>query len=282
MNSGRPGEGAISSYNPPAMTSAFDQYIGVDYSGAGDNEQGLAGLRVYVAADAGPPREVRPRRDRRRHWSRRTLAEWLSDQLNQSTRSLVGVDHGFGFPLSYLERYRLIHRPWRKTIDDFRDAWPTDEPGVRVEDVRRGRVGRGGARAGDARERRLVERRTGGAKSIFHFDVPGSVAKSTHAGLPWLARIVDAAACRVHVWPFDGWTPAPGLSVLSEVFPSRWRALRPTGRRTADQHDAFVIAAALRDAAQSGALADWWTPRLSAADRATASAEGWILGVTEG
>jgi len=32
----------------------------------------------------------------------------------------------------------------------------------------------------------LTEVRTGAAKSVFHFDMPDSVANSTHAGLPWL------------------------------------------------------------------------------------------------
>ena len=35
-----------------------------------------------------------------------------------------------------------------------------------------------------ARWRRLTEERAGGTKSVFHFDVRGSVAKSTHAGIP--------------------------------------------------------------------------------------------------
>jgi hypothetical protein len=43
-----------------------------------------------------------------------------------------------------------------------------------------------------------------GAKSVFHFDVPGSVAKSTHAGLPWL-RYIRLHVPTVHFWPFDGW-----------------------------------------------------------------------------
>jgi hypothetical protein len=38
----------------------------------------------------------------------------------------------------------------------------------------------GAARMGNSRWRRLTEERTGGAKSVFHFDVQGSVAKSTH------------------------------------------------------------------------------------------------------
>jgi hypothetical protein len=46
---------------------------------------------------------------------------------------------------------------------------------------------------GNARWRRLTEERAGSAKSVFHFDVQGLVAKSTHAGIPWL-RFNPAAA----------------------------------------------------------------------------------------
>ncbi len=44
-------------------------------------------------------------------------------------------------------------------------------------------AGNGAARMGNACWRRLTEERAGGAKSVFHFDVQGSVAKSTHAAL---------------------------------------------------------------------------------------------------
>ncbi len=55
-----------------------------------------------------------------------------------------------------------------------------------VDFVRDGLHGKGADRAGSTRWRRLTEERAGSAKSVFHFDVPGSVAKSTHAGIPWL------------------------------------------------------------------------------------------------
>ena len=50
---------------------------------------------------------------------------------------------------------------------------------------------------------RLTEERVG-AKSVFHFDVPRSVSKSTHAGIPWLRFIRLRLGARVHFWPFDG------------------------------------------------------------------------------
>ena len=58
---------------------------------------------------------------------------------------------------------------------------------------------------GSARWRRLTEERARGAKSVFHFDVQGAVAKSTHAGIPWLRFIRQQRGARVHFWPFDGW-----------------------------------------------------------------------------
>jgi hypothetical protein len=130
-----------------------------------------------------------------------------------------------------------------------------------------------------ARWRRLTEERTGGAKSVFHFDVQGSVAKSTHAGIPWLRCIRERLGPRVHFWPFDGWDIPAGRSAIAEVYPSLWRrGFAPEGR-TGDQHDAFCIAAWLALADRDGTLAGLLKPDLSPAERAAAQVEGWILGV---
>jgi hypothetical protein len=74
--------------------------------------------------------------------------------------------------------------------------------------------------------------------------VPGSVAKSTHAGLPWLRFVRRRVGPRVHF-----------------------------------QHDAFAAAEWLRRADRDGSLADFWNPPLDPSERATAAFEGWILGV---
>ena len=71
-----------------------------------------------------------------------------------------------------------------------------------ISSARRTRYG--AARTGNARWRRLTEERAGGAKSVFYFDVQGSVAKSTHAGIPWLRFIRQQLGPRIHFWPFDG------------------------------------------------------------------------------
>src|SRR5262249_13575045 len=141
----------------------------------------------------------------------------------------------------------------------------------------RGIMGNGAARAGNARWRRLTEERARGAKSVFHFDVQGSVAKSTHAGIPWLRFMRDRLRPHVHFWPLVG-IPA-GHSAIAEVYPSLWRRGFALEGRTPDQHDAFCIATWLGRADCGGTLTGLLKPDLSPADRAVAQVEGWILGV---
>ncbi len=153
-----------------------------------------------------------------------------------------------------------------------------------VDFVRDGHRGAGAKRTGNSRWRRLTEQRTKGAKSVFLFGVPGSVAHSTHSGLPWLRYLRRELGARAHFWPFDGWTPPAGRSVVVEVYPSLWRDAFPKkDGRTDDQHDAYVVAERLRRADAAGELAPWFEAPSDARAREVADIEGWILGVpTEG
>lgn len=255
----------------------FERYIGIDYSGAETAESSLKGLRVYRADDRNPPEPVPPPPSPRWYWSRREIAEWLASLLDDGIPSLVGIDHGFSFPEQYFQKYRLP-RNWHSFLDDFHAHWPTDTCGY-VDFVRDGHKGNGAARTGNRKWRRLTEVRAGGAKSVFHFDVPGSVAKSTHAGLPWLRYIRDQAGDRVHFWPFDGWLAPPGKSVLAEVYPSLWKDRFPVMKRTPDEQDAYAIAAWMRKTDAAGELERYLCPPLDARERTVAQFEGWILGV---
>lgn len=251
----------------------FRRYLGIDYSGAATAETSLPGLRVYAADDpAGPPLEITvPAAGGR--WSRRELAHWLIDTLSAGPPTLVGIDHGLSCPLPYFERHALPP-DWARFLGDFACHWPAHAPDVTVRSLRKL-----SPRTGDPRWRRPCERRTG-AKSVFHFDVPGSVATSTHAGLAWVQHMREMLGPRLHCWPFDGWQPLPGCHVLAEIYPSRWSARWPREDRTPDQHDAYAVAAALAAADSSGALEAWLEPSLPPAERAAARVEGWILGVS--
>ena len=261
----------------PARVTGFQRYIGIDYSGAGTAFQGLPGLRVYEATRDGAPREVSPALGSRRYWTRQGLAHWLAKALREGPPAVVGMDHGFSFPIRYFETHGLPS-DWSRFLEDFVQHWPTDHDGVRVDDVRSGRVGRGNARTGNARWRRRTEERCG-AKSVFHFDVPGSVAKSTHAGLPWLRLLRRELGAGLHCWPFDGWHPVPGRSVLAEAYPALCSSAYPAQDRNPDQHDAYSIARWLRESDGQGTLTRAFQPELDPEDRVLADVEGWILGL---
>jgi len=255
----------------------FDRFVGIDYSGASTPLARLPGLRVYCAEGDADAVEV-PAPGPRRHWSRRGVAEWLVERLREATPLAVGIDHGFSFPLAYFERHGLA-LDWPAFLEDFRQHWPTDGDDARVEQVRLGTLGRGALRTGDSRWRRLTELRARSPKSVFHFDVQGSVAKSTHAGLPWLLHVRRQIGERAHFWPFDGFDVPEGRSLVAEVYPSLWSRHLASGSRTPDQHDAYAVATWLRAAARDRRLESAFRLQLEPAERSVAKIEGWILGV---
>jgi hypothetical protein len=127
----------------------FARYIGIDYSGAETPNSSLKGLRVYLAEGDMPPVEVPPPPSPRKYWTRLGIAEWLTERLAEDAPTLVGIDHGFSFPLRYFEVHHL--KPdWSAFLDDFQRHWPTDE-NIYVDFVRDGTVGNGGARTGSSR-----------------------------------------------------------------------------------------------------------------------------------
>jgi hypothetical protein len=260
------------------VTPDFPRAIGIDYSGAQTPTSSLPGLRMYLAEGDAPPVEILPPPSPRKYWTRRGIAEWLVAQLRDGPPALVGIDHGFSFPLKYFQKYKLP-LDWPAFLDDFQRHWPTDQDHTYVDFVRDGIDGNSAARMGYRRWRRLCEVRAGAAKSVFHFDVQGSVAKSTHSGLPWLRYLRQQLGPRVHFWPFDGWDAPEGRSLVAEVYPSLWRAALPPEGRTPDQQDAYVVAAWLQAAARSQVLDTYLNPALTERERTVAAIEGWILGV---
>lgn len=141
--------------------AAFTRYIGIDYSGAKTPIDSLKGLRVYLAGSNRQPAEVLPPPSARKYWTRRGIAQWLLERLTEDIPTLVGIDHGFSFPLRYFETHRL-EPDWPTFLDDFHQHWPTDED-IYVDFVRDGAAGNGAARMGNACWRRLTEERGGSA-----------------------------------------------------------------------------------------------------------------------
>lgn len=202
----------------------------------------------------------------------------MLEKLQEDHATIVGLDHGFSFPMRYFEVHHLPP-DWPAFLDDFQCHWPTDEEHVYVDFIRDGFHGNGAARTGDPRWRRLTEERARSAKSVFHFDVQGAVAKSTHSGIPWLRYLRRNLADKVYFWPFDGWEIPTDRSVIVEVYPSLWSRSFPREDRNQDQHDAYSVARWLRQTDADGRLSTFLSPSLTPAQRTLARVEGWILGV---
>lgn len=249
----------------------FAGYIGIDYSGEGEPTSRCGGLRIYSSTPDHPPVEVVSEDvPSARRWSRKGAAKWVLDRCQEAGPLLIGIDHAFSFPSSYMVRRRVTS--WDAFLTDFCTHWPTQENSV--ESCRSGNEC-----SGTPEELRLTERWTSSAKSVFLFDVQGSVAKSTHAGLPWIRWLRDELGSSVHLWPFDGWTPPAGRTVMAEVYPSMFRSRVAREGRTPDQQDAYAVANWMAERDGLGFLHRYFEPDLSDAERSVASLEGWILGV---
>jgi len=77
----------------------------------------------------------------------------LIERLSENVPTIIGIDHGFSFPIQYFETHRLP-RDWQAFLDDFHIQWPTDLD-IYVEFVRDGAIGNGAASFGNTKWRRL-------------------------------------------------------------------------------------------------------------------------------
>lgn len=252
----------------------FEQYIGIDYSGADTSDRRLRALQVYEARDGLNPTKVNTTVAGARNWSRSEIAKFCADRLCTGIPVIIGIDHAFSFPKSYMDRYKI--KAWDNFLGDFKKYWPTCNSDITVESLRENN-----SRKGSESEFRLCENWTAGAKSVFRFDVQGQVAKSTHAGLPWLLwlRKNNTIRARVHFWPFDGLEVPRGMSVITEVYPSLFRKRYGKEDRTSDEQDAFATAKWLSEMDKRGSLKRYFTPPLSKEDIKLIHLESWILGV---
>ena len=265
-----------------ATSNLFDRYIGIDYSGANTPVARLNGLAVYQAGSDALPGIVFPQTDDCDLWSRKLLAQWLVERLkDRNKRILVGIDHGFGFPIAYFEKYSQIPRNnWECFLRDFQEHWPTDGDDGRVSDIKGDPDQQ---REGDGGWLRLTDTTANVSSSVFRFTGAGQVGHSTHAGLPWLLYIrqeLCKAGAKVHFWPFDGWVVCPDQSVVVEVYPRLWNRLFRGQTRGMNEHrrDAYSVARWMSENDQNGCLGQCFDPGVPEEQKDQARTEGWIFG----
>lgn len=254
-------------------TPLFEQYIGIDYSGAGTAVSQQRGIRVFKSSgDGGDATPVLPQGGLK-HWSRKELAGWLIEQLRSGPRTIVGIDHAFSFPRRYFEQHG-IEPDWSALLEFQRKYWPTGDDGATPYRLHQRVKSDKSIPWGEISWRRQTEIVAASAKSVFHVGVPGQVGLSTLAGIPWLGHIRESLTGRIHLWPFDGWEPAAGRSLIVEVYPRLWSEEFPNRGWTSDEHDAYVVAKKLQALDASGRLIALLKRPPGADD---AQFEGWIL-----
>lgn len=255
----------------PSLPAQHAGWIGVDYSGAGAPDSAQPGLCVFIAHGNHPPEEI-PGPLAGGRWSRQAFFNWLHRLVDSGVPFVIGIDHALGVPWAWARRHGLSD--WDAVLRLVSRRWPADRHALAT-------LRRRHPFPPAAEGCRTCDLWTVGAKSVFHFDVPGSVATSTFSGLPWIARLRAASGARVHFWPFDGWSPAPDRAVIAEVYPSLWRRRFPAPQAfSPDQRDAWTVAAWMQWVATGNHWDRYWHPPLSAEEKQHAAVEGWILGVT--
>lgn len=256
------------------LKNRFKHYIGIDYSGAETPASRLKGLQVIMATQDDDPVKIRPYDDKIWNWTRKEIADWIVDTINSKHPVIIGLDHGFSFPLSYMIQYRL--NSWDEFLDDFCEHWPTDQDSIFVDHIRID-VGR----TGDSAELRLCEKYTSSAKSVFQLDGQGAVGKSTHTGIPWLRliRTHPQISGKIHFWPFDGFQVPEDQTVIAEAYPSIFRRRYQRVYKSPDEHDAYSIARWLQECDRQNNLDYYFKPQLPEKAMQQVKLEGWILGI---
>jgi hypothetical protein len=283
------------------MTSPFQSYIAIDWSGAkGKRHKGIA---IAEARGDAAPRLLRPDHV----WSRTEVLDWLLKRAAKEP-TLFGFDFSFAPPIVEKGEYLLGEPGVPKTAREFWayvDAHSRDEDlgaASFLEEVHRRHFYFGiadGVKADFVRFRQCDARLNaqGGRKTASAYDAIGAaqVAKASFAGMRLLRRLDG----KVAIWPMDP-LPESGSAVVEIYTRIYLRRAGMTGKklRSADalnlalaglgskrvrlgfepndhQTDALVTAAGMRALARGERRAfnpDGLTPGI-------ARSEGWTFGV---
>jgi len=109
----------------------FQSCIGIDYSGANTPISRNRRLQVFKTTADYDPRRVKSPAGNGFNWTRKEIGYWCLAQLKDDNLVIIGIDHGFSFPMSYMDRYRIAN--WDQFLEDFQQHWPTDQNDCTVE-----------------------------------------------------------------------------------------------------------------------------------------------------
>ncbi len=292
------------------ISSAFDRFIGIDWSGAKDPRRGLQMAQCFRGTEA--PQIVL--NEKPRNWRRTEILDWLAEVHNSGKRVLAGFDFAFAYPYCDEDAYfpgsdqtpKIAESLWAlidaicQDAEDFYGGPFYLRPDAPFADYLlfinyKGKHYSNRMRFTDTH---CLEK-GGNPTSVFKCVGPESVGSGSIAGMWMLHHITTHLHKEFQIWPFDN--ADNGRSVMVEIYPAsffrlagqdvrNWgdretvnRALEffgsqplPTDQKmeSKDDIDAIVSAAALRHLAHNP---DTWQP--AALSDCARDFEGWIFGV---
>lgn len=286
------------------MGGLFDRYVAVDWSAAGRPVRGPDS--IWIGACDG-------RRGAHVRWSnpptRRTAERELRELLAGRERTLVAIDVSLGYPAGTSEVFGISGAtPWRAMWTYVAERLADDEANrndrfALAAALNRRAGGNGpfwGCPAGSsydglpprrpatssvARFRRTEERLLAAGRrpaSGWQLLGAGSVGSQTLTALPVVHRLLVSGP--VEIWPFTTGLDVPvtaDSAIVAETWPTAFD-LDLGGVAVRDAAQVEGVVRRLRAADESGELAAWFTPPVTATERAAAEREeGWILSPTD-
>ena len=290
----------------------FDTHIVVDWSAAAVRATGENS--IWWAAVIGEGCVLEPRNPPTRHKAIESLAAFIADELDAGRRVLAGFDFPFGYPAGVAERLTgeasaLAVRDWlAKHVQDEPDNdnnrfevaermngfwkgigpfWGRPRQWSQFKNIPTKET----ARTCRPRERRIADKLTKGAKTVWQLAYAGSVGSQVLLGLPALKRLLEDPRIggRGRVWPFDTGLTAPDTRearlVLAEIYPSLLRKQvneQQEDGEVLDRAQVRVNAAAFARLDRQGGLAPLFEGACGLSPdecRVIVEEEAWILGL---
>jgi hypothetical protein len=278
------------------MTTGFDCFVGIDWSG--DKKPRQKGLKVAVAYPGHAAPQLEPCPGNESGWSRNDLVKWIENRF-QDRRALIGLDFAFGFPPARLTGNVVLDWEYVEKLcapypNFYGGAFFRPPACLHSHLINSPWLPKQSYSADHLRMTDIVAKETIGARpqSVFNAVGPAQVGPSSISGMRALRSLRQSCGDRINIWPFGEVRPTG--SVIVEIFPryyplSRGKSARLSdhvlnaalaafdsdevvqGPKSEDEADALLSAAALRVLSSQQSLFQLPDPSIRS--------QGWIFGV---
>ena len=222
----------------------------------------LKRVEVFAADFEVSPSPVRPAPwEEQDGWTLESVTDWLVRLVQSDISFIAGINHRLSFPTAFCND-RNLHS-WV----DVLEASLTDASPCR-------------SFRGFPDNRRQTEQWGNSLTCMFTKRIDNLYADARLFDLKWLKLLRDQTFGKLHIWPFDGWTPSPGQSVLVECYAPCNGIAFPDCYERAGEQNAYMMTKWLARLDGKNMMADYLCPHLPENVCKDAGMEGWILGVT--